>query len=441
MNRREFVKLLCATGMSSAFATKLTIAAAATPVPYAGPLVIFINTRGGWDPNMFCDPKPNLRTWGSSGSTQTVGNLPYAPIDEAGNQFVDFFYNKYYQNTLIINGVNMETNAHVAGVPAAYTGTLASGYPTLSAAFTAVNGRDLPMGYLVTGQFRATGGLLPYTAINESSLLRDLSQPNFRDDAGVPADRVPTNVQAVIRDAQLARIERLGSVENVMPRRKLMNQFFSQAVAGSEAIESLGAILPGAFEDQDPFGNPNELIRQADIFLHAMAAGLTAGVDAELAPGGLHFDTHSDHDPVQTHALFDLVYGLDFIWERAAALGLDDRLTVVVSSDFGRTPNYNSSAGTDHWPINSFMVMETKPSSNIGDRIVGFTDTGFNAGKIDPLSLQPDPGSGIELKSAHVHKALRRYLGINDDPLLQPANFNEFEDVSIFTSAASTPQV
>ena len=72
-----------------------------------------------------------------------------------------------------------------------------------------------------------------------------------------------------------------------------------------------------------------------------------------------------------------------------------------------------------------------------GDRVVGMTDEGHNAIPLDPATLQPaaDPAQGIRITPAHVHRGLRRVLGIEgtaaDDmfPLMLDDDLDPFKVV------------
>ncbi|MEP5763751.1 MAG: DUF1501 domain-containing protein [Halieaceae bacterium] len=117
--------------------------------------------------------------------------------------------------------------------------------------------------------------------------------------------------------------------------------------------------------------------------------------------------------------------------------GIADRITLVIGSDFGRTPFYNSGAGKDHWPVGSVIVMEKNAAW--GDRVVGSTDNIQNARKINPGTLQRDE-SGTIIYPKHVRKALRGYLGLADDLRFAPFAFNNTEDFSFFNSSNVTTQ-
>jgi uncharacterized protein (DUF1501 family) len=162
------------------------------------------------------------------------------------------------------------------------------------------------------------------------------------------------------------------------------------------------------------------------VSLLAFKAGVSLAADV-FEPG---FDTHDDHDNRLASALTNVTDAIDYFWSYAAELGLADRVVLVMGSDFGRTPNYNSSNGKDHWPIGSVLVMQKNAAFT--NRVVGLTDTGHNAIKINPQSLQLDSTSGVIIKPAHVHKALRKNLGLDTAAATQLFPFSTTEDVAIF---------
>jgi uncharacterized protein (DUF1501 family) len=99
-----------------------------------------------------------------------------------------------------------------------------------------------------------------------------------------------------------------------------------------------------------------------------------------------------------------------YLWDTAEDLGIADRLTVLVASDFGRTPWYNEGNGKDHWPVGSALLM--KYGASWGDRVIGLTDEGDDALAIDPVTLAQSSG-GVVLTPSHVHTALRKIAGID----------------------------
>ena len=170
----------------------------------------------------------------------------------------------------------------------------------------------------------------------------------------------------------------------------------------------------------------SELRLQAQLAILAFKARVAASADLWL--GG--FDTHANHDPDQNWLLANLTNSVDFLWEFAEIHGVADRLVVVMGSDFGRTNHYNADEGKDHWPIGSFVVMEkNQPWTN---RVVGETDALHFAHKIHPATLQRDDANGTIIHPKHIHKALRRYFGIEDSPGTQRFPFHNTEDFAFF---------
>jgi uncharacterized protein (DUF1501 family) len=99
---------------------------------------------------------------------------------------------------------------------------------------------------------------------------------------------------------------------------------------------------------------------------------------------------------------------------RVEALKIRDRLVVVVQSEMGRTPTYNSGNGKDHWSIGSVMFLG--PGIR-GDRVIGATDERQFHVPLNPQTLAVDKDAGVRVRPEHVHAALRQFAGIADHPL------------------------
>ena len=65
-------------------------------------------------------------------------------------------------------------------------------------------------------------------------------------------------------------------------------------------------------------------------------------------------------------------------------------------------------------------------------RAVGETDALHFAHRIDPRTLRRDDENGTIIYPKHVHKALRRYLGIERSPGALRFPFNNTEDFAFF---------
>lgn len=425
-SRRQFLQRLAWAGAGGLMAGIGSPAAHAAT--YSGKFVINVQLTGALDVTSFGDPKTNvtgkpiINNWASTASAGIAGNVAYATF--ASNAA---FFDKYYRDILLINGVDAQTNSHTVGVLHNWSGRNSEGYPTLTALFAAVHQADMPMPYLNFGGFAATQGVTTVTQIGRMSVLQNLVEPNFAEASS--KRYVQTSDWDRITAMHSAGLNSRSSAASTIEAAGHQQQAYADALVKSSGITTFADLLPPTSQLQATrrVGTGNSsLHQQLQVSLLAFKAGVT--VSADVFEGG--FDTHDNHDTRLAPVLSNLTDALDYCWTYAAELGLADRLVIVMGSDFGRTPFYNSSSGKDHWPIGSVMVMQKNASFT--NRSVGLTDAGHNAMKINPKTLQADSTSGVILKPAHVHKALRKQLGLDIAAVTQRFPFATTEDVAIF---------
>ncbi|XOV81285.1 MAG: DUF1501 domain-containing protein [Aestuariibacter sp.] len=407
MNRRNFLKAAGASSLISTLPASFNLYAA--PADYNGKLLITVQAEGGWDVTSFCDPKMNvpgeleINHWARTAETQTIGGLSYAPF--AANST---FFQKYYQDILVINGVDAQTNSHTAGVVHNWSGRISEGFPSLTALFAAQHGAGLPIAYINNGGYADTGGLTRYTRLEEAGPIGNIIYPNTpRWD---PENSYLHNDDwARIREAQQGRMQSLTEAQNLTPRQSLNRSNFVSSLDSASILTDFASALRNAGDIQEPAQGGNfysTLRRQAQMALIAMSSGVS--VAADLMHWG--FDTHQTHDTDHDWLLTELTGGLDYLWTYAETLGIADRLVVVVASDFARTPWYNDTDGKDHWPIGSFMVMER--NQNYTNRTVGLTNDGHEVVAINPDTHAVDDNGEI-IYPMNVMQELREYLGVD----------------------------
>lgn len=387
------------------------------------PFVITVQASGAWDPTFLVDPVADDARFTpfSAAHIKSVGQIRYAPYDvtagvvpyTVGATAADFF-EKHGQRLLVFNGVDNATVSHDVGPRVAFTGSTRDNLPTLSGLVAGLQGQDMPLAMFVAGGFASTGGLVPITRGGSLNLLRSLASPN-RD--GIHAD----SVDALLREATRARDARL-IAQTTLPRAgKAYEKILSfRSGALEDRFREIADVLQAASETRAP----NGLADAAAGMLALMRSGATAA--GHLATGG--FDTHDNHDDLnngQRPALANLLTGLDYIIDTAAA---DPVLSargvlIVVASDFGRT-TYNGGGGKDHWPITSMMAIGIgAPVEPIigGARVIGGTvassQNGMTALPVKVVDgrtavTEEDDPMGWKLTPAHVNLALRRALGL-----------------------------
>lgn len=429
MKRRDFLKQLAAAGLVAGNPLVMSKSHGALD-PYRGNFYVTVNADGGWDVTSFCDPKssPTINNWGQNQSAQSINGSPitYAPFAHNST-----FFQNHYEKMLVINGIDCQTNAHEAGIRHIWSGKLAHGFPTFSALAAATIGPNLPLAYISNGGYKETAGITQYTLMQDPTSLNKLVFPNrFVDydpegDWDAPKQYHRNGAMSLIQQAKMDRLLRLRAKSELSPKQvESLGDLFNARI-GAEQLEPLAATMPDTLvSSTDADGQWNPLMRQAQIALATYEAGLTVAADLTL----WGFDTHADHDNEHTTALQMLERGIDYLWEEAERRGIDDKLVVLVSSDFGRTPLYNDGAGKDHWPITSSIIMSKNKSWT--NRVVGQTTDAHEAQAINANSLALD-SSGIILEPKHIQQAMRELAGIQDHEFCQRFDL-EAESVNFF---------
>jgi hypothetical protein len=351
-------------------------------------LFVHLFANGGWDVASFCDPKINgtkkINTWAESDGIKTQGAIAYAPV--ADNVA---FFTRHQDKMLVINGINAKTNVHSAGRLTSLTGHGKNGYPSIAALHAATLGAQLPMPLLVGSSFE-TGGIVAATKINSG--LIELLKPAKKNSSVFldPAQMQLIETHLITRALKNPSHASTEFYQNAVLSEKI---YFSNTMDWYETL-NLGE-LPGT-----------AAVLDMKFAMAAFAAGASVACDYSVSG----FDTHDKHDKNFIAPLTTITQAADAAWQFAEQLKIDDRLVVVMSSDFGRTPFYNDVAGKDHWPFHSVLIM--KKNATWTNRVIGQTDDNLIGIPLDPNTLSPNP-NGILLEMDQVHQSLRNYLLVN----------------------------
>lgn len=404
-NRRDFLKLAGLTGLSLSAGplTSLTGRGASAYAEGQQPLFLSVHAGGGWDPTSFCDPKgrssesqPNPVNHffvDDIGTPSASSPIRWAPMGQN-----DTFFRAHYDKLLIINGVDTSTNNHSTGTRYLNSGQLEEGHPSFAALLTATVGAELPLGYITNGGYDITRGVVPRTRLGSLGVIARIAEPDLDGDRLFHPERVMTRMDAYRASRRSARLAHQG-----LPKLQKSLLDLESARSGQNELRRLNENLP----DLNQFNT--SLGQQGAIAIAGYRSGLT--VAANLTVGG--FDTHGNHDVTQAAALDRLSSGLMEVWAEVERHGLEDRVLIMVNSDFGRTPRYNEGMGKDHWSITSLFFMGAGVR---GNRVIGATDDGVHALPVHPETLELDP-NGVKIEPAHVHASLRARFGVSDHPL------------------------
>lgn len=404
MNRRDVLKIAGLTGISFGLQPMIgSSSRAALADEIETPLFLSVHAGGGWDPTSFCDPKgradetspdpvnhymiDQIRTPSASSP------IRWAPMGQN-----EAFFQAHYDKLLIVNGVDTSTNNHSTGTRYLNSGQLEEGHPSFAAMLTAMVGPQLPLGYITNGGYDITRGIVPRTRLGSLGVISRVAEPDLDGDRLFNSDPVTARMD-------MYRAERFGRLKDAQQLPKLQRGLLDLEASrsGQNELKRLNENLP----DLNRFNT--SLGQQGAIAIAGYRSGLTAA--ANLSVGG--FDTHGDHDNRQAAALNNLSSGLMEIWSEVERHGLEDRVLIMVNSDFGRTPRYNEGNGKDHWSITSLFFLGAGVR---GNRVIGATDEGVNALPLNMQTLEPDP-QGQKLQPTHIHAALRARFGVDQHPL------------------------
>ncbi len=424
MNRREFTKILGIAGLSATAPLPLGIATAAEP--YSGPFYINLAAIGGWDVTSFCDPKSNttgertINNWADSASIGQVGNIAYAPV--ANNKA---FFERFYQDMLVINGLDSQTNSHDDGRRHTWSGRLGFGYPSFGAIASNAIGPELPLSLVHAAGYNETAGIARFSRLQDPDVIRNLVNDSVVQDGGVSYGLFEDNELDLITQYQDSRLARLQASNQLLPRQIDGMNSLQLANATRDDLNLFADLLPNSFEG----GRTN---RAAQLALIAYQSGLC--VSCQLGLSG--FDTHQDHDADHFNFMQELTDLVTYIFDTAEEGGFADKIVITLGSDFGRTPYYNAGGGKDHWPIGSAMFIQQ--GAAWGNRVVGATDGLHNALNINPSTLQVDSSNaGVRLEPKHLQQAIRELAGVDQSAAALQFPLNA-EDIDFFNPSKQT---
>jgi len=406
--RRDFLKYCGLAGLGLALPVREPDARAAEKpdAAYPGPYYVVFNASGGWDTTYLMDPKGvnGMNRLYKEGDILTAGAHKFAPIKKhaKGGLCNEDFYAEFGKELFAFNGLDYSVNNHSPGARYMATGKLDSlAYPTFAALVAGCRGADCPLAFLTFGNYSATGNTVamarvPYLQSLRKIALADAVEGNARSPYHDPfaLDRI----EEALRESHEAG----GSLPR-LPRTERGENMLYAAQANSKALARVTPHIPATMPKE-------RLAQQAEIALAAFKAGVC--VSANLTIG--QFDSHANNDADQMKLIPEFLAGIAHLLRRATELKIREQLVVVIQSEMGRTPSYNTGNGKDHWSIGSALFLG---KGITGNRVVGATDEKQFAVPLDPKELKLDKAKGVRVRPEHVHEALRELAGIAAHPL------------------------
>lgn len=352
------------------------------PVSAAGSRnLIVVFARGAWDPVWTIDPKVKAQTADIDLPDGVITKFPnnISVLTDKSRLNVGTFFDNHADKCAIIRGIDVGSIAHFSAHVRMMTGARSELKPDIGAIAAVELGADLALPYAdigggaYAGPFAAQMGRLGkrnqlVTLLNRDNAFAPATQVDY---AQTPLFVPKTGEAAKIRAYVDARADEASLVRGAQGdnQRRLADYraCFQRAddLRGIPELQELGLSGAGALVDQ---------VKLALKMLKTSSR-------AVYLDSGQDWDTHNDiaDQGIAANALFGDLHKLMTELEAAKLLA---NTTVVVMSEMGRTPRLNGplpTAGKDHWPITSAMVL----GAGVKPGAYGGTDNKLNARTID----------------------------------------------------------
>jgi Protein of unknown function (DUF1501) len=406
--RRDFLKLCGLAGLGFAVPFRLPAAQTAEKKdePYAGPYYVVFNASGGWDTTYLMDPKGinGINRLYKEGDILTKGAHKYAPTKKhaKGGMCNEDFYAEFGSELLTLNGLDYSVNNHSPGARYMATGKLDSlAYPTFAALVAACRGATCPLAFLTFGNYSATGNLVAMSRVPYLPSLQKIANADAVD--GFERDPYHDKFALDRIERTLREVHEAFGGSPRLPRAERGESMLYAAQVSSKALQRVTPYIPKTIPQE-------RLSQQVEIALASFKAGVCVSANLDIG----QFDSHANNDRDQMKLIPEFLAGIAYLLRRAADMKIREQLVVVVQSEMGRTPNYNSGNGKDHWSIGSTLFLGRGIK---GNRVIGATDDKQFAVPIDPHTLKLAKDKGIRVRPENVHESLRAIAGIADHPL------------------------
>lgn len=396
-------------GIGLTLSDYLRLAAANTLVPTAD-ACIFLHLKGGPSHLDTLDMKPDapVDEQGEFKRIQTV--IPGFEICEHLPKLA-----KWMDRFTLIRGISHAAGAHPLANEYLFTGNRPSPavvYPSMGS----VAAKELP----------APEAIPPFVAVPNSDMSAGFLGVGFGSfkTTSVPKQHQPFEVRGLALPNGMT-VEKFRSRESLL---RDLDQIFKTTDANSQVLTGLDQfgqkanemILSDrsrqAFDVHRESPNIVKLFEKDDVSQSLLLAG-------RLVEHGVRFvtvthdgwDTHVDNfDNHKNKLLPPLDAGLTGLVEMLELKGLLDRVLIVATGEFGRTPTINKQSGRDHWPQTMWTLMAG-----------GGTKRGFFLGGTDKKGHRPDDQTKLKPDdlAATIYHALgidsfREYMTPNGRPIL-----------------------
>lgn len=428
------------------------------------PLLVVCHMNGGWDQLLALDPRSET-DYGPGGSVvPAYGVVADASADPrwtaSAQSFQDFLLSNpsgvlqtggltlgpaarplevHAGDLCIVRGINMGTLTHDVGIRYNLTGKFPRGLAANGSALPTwmvdqvgqqIDPTSLPpIPNLVVGPETYNDGLSSFASGLQVSSSEDLrgvlhsfppaADPTIAEHVSTFLDRQQCASDLYDGDGMVSMFQSSRGPARILGGGEL-DAYFNFSDLSSPGIDDGMAELYAAFGVETLTGASLTQalagpLGQGMIAAQALSRGLSQVVSIRLANGIDHHD--EDYAVEHYPALYEGFDALNRLISFLKAQGLWDRTTILVTSEFARTPKLNARGGRDHHLSNSCLVAG---NGIAGGQVVGSTDNDeFMLETIDPETgaLADEDSGGIAMRPTDIHATLLSAMGLPYDHL------------------------
>lgn len=372
MNRRRFLQT-ASCGLLVGTTSLPAIAATNTEKRF-----IFVFNPGGWDPTRVfaAEFSNNMVDMESTATTATVGNISF--VAHPNRPSVSSFFQNFYHDLLVINGMQVRSIAHEICTLIAMTGNTTDGSPDWTAilAAHAQNAYSLPHLVITGPSFPGKYG---------ANVARSGSNGQLD---GLLSGNIMEFIETEQHNLQLSTRAHRNILDSyVVGRGRAFQQKMKVGRAQDLSASFLDAQQAGiSLQDYRYMMNfsGNTMNANIDVAIDALRLGVSRCITLSGPTG---WDSHAQNDETQSGLFENLFEGLGYLKNKLdttrnlSGVPLAENTIVVVLSEMGRTPQLNATAGKDHWPYTSMLLWG---SGIQGNRTIGKFDDYYLGMSIDP---------------------------------------------------------
>ncbi|MGV3620831.1 MAG: DUF1501 domain-containing protein [Archangium sp.] len=406
---------------------------------------VFAYFNGGWDVLLSLDPRdPAVFTTERISETRilpgynqlTTGGFPQMVVKPEGSN-IDFGpaigdMAQHFDQMAVVRGINMATVAHEVGYRYFLTGKEPNGAAARgSTTATEIVGQMKPkapvpnIAYNVETYNDRYGGYANALRVSSSNdLLLTLAPSATQLDSEIEKELVDMHGRRISCEADLYDSRGLvtqyrdaqAQMQTVLDARLDRYFRFEHNAADPQDLNDFRKALRVQYK-LSPEG-PNDVrsssAARAALIATALKLGVSQCVSMNIA-GGLdtHFGsqvTHATNQRTGWNALAALVSDLKTAMHPKGGNWME-HTTIVVFSEFSRTPLINAASGRDHHITNSCMLLGKGIKHNMVFGKSG--DVGMSAGIIDHHTGRPDAVNGFQILPDHIIATVMKAAGID----------------------------